>query len=279
MIDVHIHVVQSQLDEVELPPSILNRPYEEVAATLRQEMRSAGIQYVLSMGSLSSSRTDPLGIGGVLAVAKFVPGLYAIGIANPAETDPEFLHLVEAQIQGGKVIALKAFLGYLHVTPSSPNYAPYYELAARYRLPFIFHTGDTYSRRAKLRFAQPLLIDDVAVDFPDVNFVIAHCGNPWLIDAAAVIYKNPNVWADLSGILVGDDEYFEAGVRSGIFQETTAGLQRMFDYTDRPDRFLYGSDWPLAPMRAYADWIRSIIPDAYHKAVFEDNAQSLFNIK
>ena len=42
----------------------------------------------------------------------------------------------------------------------------------------------------------PLLVDDVAVDNPDVKFVMAHFGNPWLIDAAEVIYKNDNVWAD-----------------------------------------------------------------------------------
>ena len=42
------------------------------------------------------------------------------------------------------------------------------------------------------------------MDYPETNFVIAHCGCPWFLDAAEVIYKNANVWADLSGIFVGE---------------------------------------------------------------------------
>src|SRR5208282_4375038 len=96
--------------------------------------------------------------------------------------------------------------GYLHFHPADPAYRPYYELAARRRLPFIFHTGDTYSPYAKLKYAHPLGVDEVAVDHPDVRFVLAHVGNPWMIDAAEVVYKNVNVWADLSGLIVGDEE-------------------------------------------------------------------------
>ncbi len=53
-------------------------------------------------------------------------------------------------------------------------------------------------------------MDEVAVDFPGVRFVLAHFGNPWLIDAAEVLFKNANVWADLSGLFVGSDEEIRA---------------------------------------------------------------------
>ena len=48
--------------------------------------------------------------------------------------------------------------------PDSAGYVPYYELAARYKLPFVFHTGDTYSTHAKLKFAHPLLVDSPKSD-------------------------------------------------------------------------------------------------------------------
>ena len=88
------------------------------------------------------------------------------------------------EIRNGRVKAIKAYLGYLHHGPESPGYVPYYELAATYYLPFIFHTGDTYSTTAKVKFAHPLLVDEVAVDHRGVNFVMAHFGNPWVVDAA-----------------------------------------------------------------------------------------------
>ena len=116
-------------------------------------------------------------------------------------------------------------------------------LAARHGLPVVFHTGDTYSPRAKLRYARPLLIDDVAVDHPDTRFVLAHLGNPWLTDAAEVVYKNVNVWADLSGLVVGEAERFADEAERDMLSDLTASVRRAFRYAERPNRFLYGSDW------------------------------------
>ena len=55
----------------------------------------------------------------------------------------------------------------------------------------------------KLKYSQPLIIDEVAVDFPKVKFVIAHCGTPWVADAVEVVAKNKNVYMDLSGLMEG----------------------------------------------------------------------------
>ena len=71
-------------------------------------------------------------------------------------TSPEHLRAVAEVLETGRVRALKGYLGYLHHGPDDPGYRPYYELAERFRLPFIFHTGDTWSPLAKLRFAHPL---------------------------------------------------------------------------------------------------------------------------
>jgi predicted TIM-barrel fold metal-dependent hydrolase len=155
---------------------------------------------------------------------------------------------------------------------------PYYELAAKHGVPFVFHTGDTYSPRAKLRYARPLLVDDVAVDHPRVRFVMAHLGNPWLLDAAEVVYKNVNVWADLSGTVVGDAASFTAEENRDAIADTVAGVRNAFRYAERPNRFLYGSDWPLAPMQEYRDFVRSAIPEPYHEQVFEENARKLFRL-
>src|SRR5262249_2975335 len=130
----------------------------------------------------------------------------------------------------------------------------------------------------KLRFTQPLLVDELAVDFPTVRFVLAHVGNPWMMDAAEVVYKNVNVWADFSGLVVGDADSFQAPERQEVLQDTLTALRRAFRYAERPNRFLYGSDWPLAPMSAYRDFIRSAIPEVYHPLVFEENARTLFQL-
>jgi predicted TIM-barrel fold metal-dependent hydrolase len=278
MIDMHIHVVRPQLPGVGALSPLLDAGVPVLAETLRREMQAAGIQQALAMGCCGGSDDDPLGIAGTLAVARLVPGLHAIGVADPARTDREHLNRVEAVLARGQVRALKAYLGYLHYGPDHPGYRPYYELAQRHRLPFIFHTGDTYSPRAKLRYAHPLLVDDVAVDHPEVRFVLAHLGNPWLTDAAEVVYKNVNVWADLSGLAVGTEADFADEERRETLQEVIDAVGRAFRYAERPNRFLYGSDWPLAPMAAYRSFISAAVPEVHHAQVFEENARALFRI-
>ena len=111
-----------------------------------------------------------------------------------------------------------------------------------------------------------------------MRFVIAHLGNPWLTDAAEVIYKNMNVWGDLSGLVVGRAEDYADEERQETLLDLMSNVQRAFRYAERPNRFLYGSDWPLTPLGAYRAFIARTLPERYHPQVFEDNARALFRI-
>ena len=66
--------------------------------------------------------------------------------------------------------------------------------------------------------------------------------------------------------------------RQEMLQEAAAALRRAFRYAERPNRFLYGSDWPLAPMVAYRDFVAAAVPEVHHPQVFDDNARALFRI-
>ena len=239
-------------------------------------MQISGVSHVFAMGAWNCGDHDPLGINTTLRIAEQVPGMKAIGVADPTRTDDLHFRRVEELLAAGRVVALKGYLGYLHFEPAHPNYRRYYELAAKYKIPVMFHTGDTYSPEAKLRFAHPLGVDDVAVDHPDVRFVMCHVGNPWTLDASEVIYKNMNVWADVSGLLVGTDEVFASEEGRDAASELSHAIQRAIRYSERPNRFLYGTDWPLAPMTAYRDFIFEAIPPEFHDQVFEENARLLF---
>lgn len=276
MIDMHIHCVPPNLPGAGDLSPLLRRPTHEVAAVVRAEMESAGVTAALAMGCVNGGDEDPLGINRTLEIADLLPDLRAIGAADPQRTDPDHLRRVETLLAHRRVAALKCYLGYLHFYPNDPGYRPYYELAERYRLPVIFHTGDTYSPNAKLKYAHPLGVDDVAVDHPKVRFVMAHVGNPWMIDAAEVVYKNVNVWTDLSGLFVGSEEELGDPERRETIEEVLGRIRTAFRYAERPNRFLYGTDWPLAPMAPYRDLIQSAVPEANHEQVFAENARNLF---
>ncbi len=55
-------------------------------------------------------------------------------------------------------------------------------------------------------------------------------------------------------------------------------LRKALDFAERLDRILFGTDWPLAPMTIYRDFIRDIVPKEHHQAVFYDNAKALFKL-
>ena len=279
MIDTHVHVVPPNLPGVGSLSGTLRLRPEGVAAALRQEMKAAGVKLAFAMGEWDAGEHDPLGIARTLAIAEQVPGLHPIGVCDPKRgDDADHFRRVEDELKRGRVVALKCYLGYLHYEPAHPNYRRYYELAERYKLPVVFHTGDTYSPEAKLKFAHPLGVDEVAVDHRNVRFVLAHLGNPWTLDAAEVVYKNLNVWADLSGLVVGNEIEPGSGEDHDAVNDVANRVRTAFRYAERPNRFLFGTDWPLIPLPAYRDFVRQVIPEVHHKQVFEENARLLYRV-
>ena len=101
---------------------------------------------------------------------------------------------------------------------------------------------------------------------------------------AEVLFKNENVHADLSGLFVGDAAAIEALLKHEAGSNAVPGLEiavlkRALAYAACPDRILYGSDWPLAPMAPYRRLVEAIIPKEHHPAVFRTNAERLFRLK
>ncbi|MGL4419495.1 MAG: amidohydrolase family protein, partial [Gemmataceae bacterium] len=155
MIDMHIHVVPPGLPGVGSLNPLLRYAPELLSQTLREQMANAGITHAFAMGEWNTLATDPLGVHRTLQLAKHVPGLKAIGIMDPTKDAQDAAHFaaVERELSTRQVVALKGYLGYLHFDPSHATYRRYYELAEKYQLPVIFHTGDTYSPYAKLKYS------------------------------------------------------------------------------------------------------------------------------
>jgi hypothetical protein len=182
---------------------------------------------------------------------------------------------LEDGLRSGKFGCIKIYLGYVHQWAYDPAYQPAYALAEKYGVPVVFHTGDTYSTTGKLKYADPLTIDEVAVDHPKVNFVIAHCGNPWIESAAEVAYKNPNVYLDGSAFLIGDLGKLPKGT---VDQYVVKPLAWIFGYLQDPTKLMFGTDWPLTSIAPYVEAFKAAIPREHWKAVFHDNAARVFKI-
>ena len=111
---------------------------------------------------------------------------------------------VEAGLKKKQFSCIKIYLGYIYKYATDPLYERYYKLAEKYQVPVVFHTGDTSEPDAMLKYSEPMILDEVAVKHRKNIFVIAHLGNPWVKTAAEIVYKNENVYADISAFLVGN---------------------------------------------------------------------------
>jgi predicted TIM-barrel fold metal-dependent hydrolase len=154
--------------------------------------------------------------------------------------------------------------------PNDPVHYPLYETAAARRLPVIVHTGQTGigaglpgGRGIKLRYSDPMLLDDVAADFPDLVLVLAHPSVPWQDAAISIATHKANVFIDLSG---WSPKYFPPQ----LVRAAAGPLKR---------KLLFGSDYPaLTPDRWLADFAGLDLKDDVRQLILKDNAIHAFGL-
>lgn len=245
---------------------------------LMQEYRDANVVLGVAMG-VTETKEDgfpdndaatPMGLDleeGIPANICYCPGI------NPFRLGEQELTDLEEVLVRPEVVGIKIYLGYYPFYAYDEVYAPVYRLAEKYQLPVVFHCGDTYSERGLLKYAHPLTLDEVAVKHRGINFMMAHFGDPWVLDGAEVLYKNRNMYADLSGLVVGTNEELQRHLSSPYFFNH---LRHALAFTDDYSKFLFGTDWPLAPVQPYIDLMKEFIPKEAHEDFFFNTALKLF---
>lgn len=196
---------------------------------------------------------------------------------SPTENVHEDINMIENDIKKGIFKAIKLFPGYEYFYPNQEECTPIYELAERNNIPVMFHTGDTGTSEARLKYSQPLNIDDVAVSFPKVKFVICHLGNPWIIDALEVVYKNKNVYADISALIIDELECKTKKYYQGVIDDIKEGICYG---TSIIEKLMFGTDYPLVSYDLYINLIKKLnLSKKEFNKIFFENATNCFNIK
>ncbi|HXW67727.1 MAG TPA: amidohydrolase family protein [Thermoplasmata archaeon] len=170
---------------------------------------------------------------------------------------------------------VKLYPGYQPFYPHDPLVEPIYEFAHARRLPVLIHQGDTLARDGRIKFARPIEVDEVAVRFRDVEFVLCHLGNPWIEEAAELVYKNENVYADTSGLLAHPSAPLFDRMREQCRERIAGALVQI----GSADRLLYGSDWPLEELSLAIDLVARLDAPAVDRArILGENARRLFQL-
>jgi uncharacterized protein len=154
--------------------------------------------------------------------------------------------------------------------PNDERFYPLWEKCSELGIPVLFHTGQTGvgagtpgGAGLKLKYSQPLHIDDVAADFPDLTIIMAHPAVPWQEEQLSVALHKANVYIDLSG---WSPKYF----RPVLVQYASSLLQ---------DKVLFGSDYPaIQPERWLNDFEALNLKEEVRQKIVLENARKLFKL-
>jgi hypothetical protein len=155
--------------------------------------------------------------------------------------------------------------------PNDRSAYPLYETIAGAGLPALFHTGHSGMGTGlpggggfRLKYSNPMCLDDVAADFPELQIVLAHPSFPWQDEAISVCLHKENVWIDLSG---WSPKYFAPQ----LVQYANSQLK---------EKVLFGSDFPLiTPDRWLADFEQAPFKDEVRPLILKENAARLLGLR
>lgn len=275
--DVHLHVQPWEMMRPAVR-TLLERSSPDVAhayaiqkdpQALLQFLDAEGVDkavlvnYVAPDVTGTDERVNPwIGAYAKEAPERLVPmgGLHPARVKDPDREVDELL-----DVHGVK--AFKLHPSHQLVSPLSyledERLARIYTALERRGVPMTVHTGTSVFPGARNRFADPMLLDDVALDFPKLQIVLAHAGRPlWGATASFLARRHGNVHLDLSGI----------------------PPRRLPEYVPRlPDlaeKCMFGSDWPGPGVKSIGQNVKEFLdlslPDATKRAVLWDNAMRVF---
>ena len=131
---------------------------------------------------------------------------------------------------------------YQNMHPHDPRFMRLFKRAEQLDIPILIHQGTTFCRDVSLEYANPVLLQRIALEFPSLRMIIAHLGHPWIGECISLIRKHPNLYSDLSALYYRPWQYYNA-------------LMLAKEYGVIKKLFL-GSDYPVTTPQQSMDGLR-----------------------
>jgi predicted TIM-barrel fold metal-dependent hydrolase len=278
-IDMHVHVQSDSQGRRSLPDDLLaamdayfghaNRDLtvDELADFYRERGLAA---VVFTVDARTAMGVEPNSSAEIAELSsRHADVLIPFGSVDP-RTGTAAIDLARELVETNGVRGFKFHPSLQAFDPSDPQFAPLWAAITDLGVPVIFHTGQTGVGAGlpggygiKLRYSNPMLIDDVAADHPGLTIVLAHPSVPWQDEALSMAAHKANVYIDLSGWA---PKYFSPA----LVRQAGTLLQ---------DKMLFGSDYPaISPDRWLADFAALDIKDAARPKILKDNAARVLGL-
>ncbi len=263
IIDSHTHIAEKEF----FPKDMFKRmkevfgkdPTDASLGRLLEEMDNADIQKAVLLGvNAKTSMQYKVPNEYILKAVNEYPDRF-IGFCGVDPYDHDCINEIDMfygqGMKGVKIIPVFHFL-----YPNDQKYTPIYEKAQKLNLPVLFHAGADFAVRTRIKYSNPVFLDDVAVDFPDLKIIIAHFGWPWVNETIAIALKNENVYIDISAM--GKDTLFN--LPWGLLERHLS------------NKILFGSDFPIVSCKKAVENVQKLpISGESIKKIFHKNAKQI----
>lgn len=238
VIDFHIHYIRREmlnktwldyLEEVNPAYHANIEQFAENPAVLTDYLDTQGVESAVLLPECAPATSGHVPTEDVIRYCRGEKRLYPFASINPnLHGDPA--SLLERYIREGGVRGIKLHPSYQFFYPNEARLYPLYEKAQAYGIPIIFHIGSSIFKGTRLKFCDPIHLDDVAIDFPDLSILMAHSGRGFWYDACFFLSRlHENVYMDITGL----------------------PPRRLLDYFPELEKnahkVIFGSDWPTMP--------------------------------
>ena len=227
---------------------------------LERSMVENGIDIALALAAYFPRKTGSITNEQILSLTKDHDNILVFGSLDAENNLQEGITELEKLLVEDRIVGIKLYPGYQFVYPNDEKLDTVYELATRFGVPVMFHSGLAYKSPGGIRFSRPIYFDDVADKFPELKIIISHLGDPSIREATAVAHKNPNVYLDFSGLVSNttkNKERSEKWKRKNEEYIVKTIEDVMIDLMGT-EKIIFGTDWPISSHKAYLVLVDSL---------------------
>lgn len=234
IIDFHIHIGQKEdwlpwVNEYfkEINPYLFQN-FNEIMTPegIEKYLINQGVTYAIILAEYSPNVTGVVTNEYVYDFCKGKKQFIPFASINPNSTkQPE--KILEKCVQEMGFKGLKLYPTYQHFFPNNKEIYPLYEKLIELDIPVMFHTGSSIYKNSKLKYGDPLILDEVAADFPELKIIMAHGGRGFWYEQAFFLSRlHKNMYMEISGL-------------------PPQNLLKYYpDFEKNSDKIIFGSDWP-----------------------------------
>ncbi|MFW6078762.1 MAG: amidohydrolase family protein [Gemmatimonadota bacterium] len=228
-------------------------------------LRAEGVERAVVLAEHCPATSGNVRTRTVIEHCRRVPDFYLpFACVNP-NVDPDPAGLLRRWIDEAPIAGLKLYPSYQFFYPNEPRLYPVYAVCQEHGLPVLFHVGSSTLPGTRLKYCDPIHLDDLGVDFPDLVVVMAHGGRGLWYDACALLARQRrNFYIDVSGLV------------PSRLEEHFPNLEAL------ADKVVFGSDWPAMPksVRHNADAIAALdLSSEAVEKILHGNASQLLGLE